>query len=154
MTCLYSLLCYKFVFFSSRRRHTRCALVTGVQTCALPIWFGGRSKHLTSAAVGSAYRVGLLIESPAPGKRLAPRHYHMLEEEHALILEGEVTLLLEGDERHVMRPGDYVGFPAGLEVGHSFLNSGTGPCRTLMIGERNPNRSEEHTSELQSLMRI
>src|SRR3546814_5441310 len=26
-----------FVFVSSRRRHTRCALVTGVQTCALPI---------------------------------------------------------------------------------------------------------------------
>src|SRR3546814_3747903 len=26
-----------FCFFSSRRRHTRCALVTGVQTCALPI---------------------------------------------------------------------------------------------------------------------
>src|SRR3546814_6756452 len=26
-----------FFFFSSRRRHTRCALVTGVQTCALPI---------------------------------------------------------------------------------------------------------------------
>src|SRR3546814_4522115 len=26
-----------YVFFSSRRRHTRCALVTGVQTCALPI---------------------------------------------------------------------------------------------------------------------
>src|SRR3546814_1898524 len=31
-------------FFSSRRRHTRCALVTGVQTCALPIYrpFGRR----------------------------------------------------------------------------------------------------------------
>src|SRR3546814_2322118 len=28
---------YDFFFFSSRRRHTRCALVTGVQTCALPI---------------------------------------------------------------------------------------------------------------------
>src|SRR3546814_2921949 len=28
-------MCY--FFFSSRRRHTRCALVTGVQTCALPI---------------------------------------------------------------------------------------------------------------------
>src|SRR3546814_5270340 len=27
-------------FFSSRRRHTRCALVTGVQTCALPIFSG------------------------------------------------------------------------------------------------------------------
>src|SRR3546814_9994288 len=28
-----------FFFFSSRRRHTMCALVTGVQTCALPISF-------------------------------------------------------------------------------------------------------------------
>src|SRR3546814_3037243 len=27
-----------FFFFSSRRRHTRCSLVTGVQTCALPIY--------------------------------------------------------------------------------------------------------------------
>src|SRR3546814_19970384 len=33
--------CYcvcELFFFSSRRRHTRCALVTGVQTCALPIY--------------------------------------------------------------------------------------------------------------------
>src|SRR3546814_7354057 len=29
--------CVFWFFFSSRRRHTRCALVTGVQTCALPI---------------------------------------------------------------------------------------------------------------------
>src|SRR3546814_1803469 len=29
---------YSVFFFSSRRRHTRCALVTGVQTCALPIF--------------------------------------------------------------------------------------------------------------------
>src|SRR3546814_5403612 len=29
--------CVFLFFFSSRRRHTRCALVTGVQTCALPI---------------------------------------------------------------------------------------------------------------------
>src|SRR3546814_7451785 len=33
------MLCYFCFFFSSRRRHTRCALVTGVQTCALPISF-------------------------------------------------------------------------------------------------------------------
>src|SRR3546814_1846747 len=32
-------------FFSSRRRHTRCALVTGVQTCALPIPFGFLVVH-------------------------------------------------------------------------------------------------------------
>src|SRR3546814_1641008 len=30
-------MCGYLFFFSSRRRHTRCALVTGVQTCALPI---------------------------------------------------------------------------------------------------------------------
>src|SRR3546814_1665762 len=30
-------LCYYVFLLSSRRRHTRCALVTGVQTCALPI---------------------------------------------------------------------------------------------------------------------
>src|SRR3546814_8092809 len=30
-------ICLFVFFFSSRRRHTRCALVTGVQTCALPI---------------------------------------------------------------------------------------------------------------------
>src|SRR3546814_5241966 len=39
---MYIMIVYSFVifdcfFFSSRRRHTRCALVTGVQTCALPI---------------------------------------------------------------------------------------------------------------------
>src|SRR3546814_10240419 len=40
-------------FFTSRRRHTRCALVTGVQTCAIPIYLcprltdvGGRKLHL------------------------------------------------------------------------------------------------------------
>src|SRR3546814_16809935 len=31
------MLLFVFFFLSSRRRHTRCALVTGVQTCALPI---------------------------------------------------------------------------------------------------------------------
>src|SRR3546814_5757960 len=33
-------------FFSSRRRHTRCALVTGVQTCALPILSNGLATTL------------------------------------------------------------------------------------------------------------
>src|SRR3546814_9366688 len=32
-------------FFSSRRRHTRCALVTGVQTCALPISVGDEDRR-------------------------------------------------------------------------------------------------------------
>src|SRR3546814_19274164 len=41
MVVLYSVIASIFLcifFFSSRRRHTICALVTGVQTCALPIW--------------------------------------------------------------------------------------------------------------------
>src|SRR3546814_763313 len=42
-----------FFFFSSRRRHTICALVTGVQTCALPIFIADRkyeydADHLRS----------------------------------------------------------------------------------------------------------
>src|SRR3546814_3887961 len=47
------------VFFSSRRRHTRCALVTGVQTCALPIcWLQvstcGRLAAVTNVRAGIA----------------------------------------------------------------------------------------------------
>src|SRR3546814_10721748 len=36
---------YCCLFFSSSRRHTRCALVTGVQTCALPIYVE-RARHI------------------------------------------------------------------------------------------------------------
>src|SRR3546814_9507837 len=44
MSCLWE--CWLFLF-SSRRRHTRCALVTGVQTCALPIsrWYAAIGRH-------------------------------------------------------------------------------------------------------------
>src|SRR3546814_10363202 len=39
-----------YFFFSSRRRHTRCALVTGVQTCALPILKDVGNTSATDAA--------------------------------------------------------------------------------------------------------
>src|SRR3546814_7048595 len=39
---------------SSRRRHTRCALVTGVQTCALPISWRSAIAHVTCASVAGA----------------------------------------------------------------------------------------------------
>src|SRR3546814_20509586 len=47
-------MCYfmRLFFFSSRRRHTRCALVTGVQTCALPIWRRLRCQELRLHCVG------------------------------------------------------------------------------------------------------
>src|SRR3546814_20653395 len=41
--------CICYFFFSSRRRHTRCALVTGVQTCALPIFIHGHADWACSA---------------------------------------------------------------------------------------------------------
>src|SRR3546814_1892122 len=45
--------CFVF-FFSSRRRHTRCALVTGVQTCALPISFAMVRRRAVAAEIGTA----------------------------------------------------------------------------------------------------
>src|SRR3546814_4064956 len=66
-------------FFSSRRRHTRCALVTGVQTCALPILAnpkvafadsrGRRMKGVVRlsivAAVAASLGAGALVSSSA-----------------------------------------------------------------------------------------
>src|SRR3546814_9770325 len=58
-------------FFSSRRRHTRCALVTGVQTCALPI--------LES----------LLMGLPVPGIFV----FRNAEKDEDLIIDGQQRLL-------------------------------------------------------------
>src|SRR3546814_3113812 len=41
-------------FFSSRRRHTRCALVTGVQTCALPIFVNDLTEDPNARAIVEA----------------------------------------------------------------------------------------------------
>src|SRR3546814_15036226 len=73
------MLCLFLFFFSSRRRHTRCALVTGVQTCALPI-FGCMLGYvldgdvpfslqkLTSAII--AHAPLSLIDGPTPLARV------------------------------------------------------------------------------------
>src|SRR3546814_9376787 len=47
---------YALFFFSSRRRHTRCALVTGVQTCALPICLGDAVDGLLVGALAGEDR--------------------------------------------------------------------------------------------------
>src|SRR3546814_7110526 len=46
-----------FFVFESRRRHTRCALVTGVQTCALPISERLGEKHVCQAQPSVGRRV-------------------------------------------------------------------------------------------------
>src|ERR1043166_7413866 len=46
-----------FFFFSSRRRHTRFRNVTGVQTCALPIYWRGDSKPATPLDQSIIYEI-------------------------------------------------------------------------------------------------
>src|SRR3546814_2431164 len=97
-------------FFSSRRRHTRCALVTGVQTCALPISEGIVARltdYLPCRTERSALQRAIrLSEIETPGRDFCVQTERL---EHGQI-EAEFSGI------------------AG--------------------------RSEEHTSELQSLMRI
>src|SRR3546814_5608553 len=64
-----------FFFFSSRRRHTRCALVTGVQTCALPIL----DELMVAGGVGELVDHRLVDEHPFGGaERLADQLLHLL----------------------------------------------------------------------------
>jgi uncharacterized cupin superfamily protein len=114
--------------------------------------FGSRYRHLTMAAVGENYHVGMQIEELSPGMQSSPAHYHMLEEEQVLILEGQVTLRL-GEETHEMKAGDYVCFPAGQRAGHCFVNNGSAVCRLLVIGEKNQNEVCVYTDSNKVLVR-
>src|SRR3546814_6074983 len=102
------------LFFSSRRRHTRCALVTGVQTCALPI-FSSNLAVLKAAA------------------------------RRALSIEGAVAPTLEA---WAVKSLQQVTTPNAVAIYRLVLSE---LHRTPELGRI---RSEEHTSELQSLMRI
>src|SRR3546814_2282274 len=68
MCCLLILICGIFLFFvfSSRRRHTRCALVTGVQTCALPISRSARRRRRRWKAGAGPSEVRLHAELAGP----------------------------------------------------------------------------------------
>src|SRR3546814_8760820 len=113
--------------FSCRRRHTRCALVTGVQTCALPIW----RLHLQPAGPvlrqqGQETVVAVLADAPvlsAVGRRRCRRIAEDAEQHRRLggVVRREVVVLQAEAERHALQQA--------------------------------VRRSEEHTSELQSLMR-
>src|SRR3546814_7394302 len=108
-------------FFSSRRRHTRCALVTGVQTCALPISFTELAHGVDEnfhAAEG--YGADVLIRWGDPMFADSPEF-------------DPANQTAEAQEKQFGYNCDYVGY------------------LPLPLGST---RSEEHTSELQSLMRI
>src|SRR3546814_9209982 len=111
------MLCCVF-FFSSRRRHTRCALVTGVQTCALPI-YADHIRHLQlRRQVADVVDVGR--------KELVVRQ--LFEDRHQGLDIERQTDTAEYTQRGTDNADD----------------------RALHHEDR---RSEEHTSELQSLMR-
>src|SRR3546814_6066362 len=117
-------------FFSSRRRHTRCALVTGVQTCALPIWRG-------ESPTFSAFR------SRRPDGRIARMDFD------AIVIGGGHNGLVCA--WYLARGGKRV-----LVLERREIVGGAAVTEEFVPGFRNStaSRSEEHTSELQSLMRI
>src|SRR3546814_5215697 len=141
---------------SSRRRHTRCALVTGVQTCALPI-----CKHgFTGDDIESAY-VG--IPKVIQG-RLTNRHPKDIQAAQ-MSLPFSVALAssiaLRAPEIPMLTVSHYLEHIHNPAVGaiEDKLKMEIDPQVEAASGKQSTAaklvvRSEEHTSELQSLKRI
>src|SRR3546814_4811682 len=127
MLCLHCCVLSVCFFFSSRRRHTSCALVTGVQTCALPIFNCISISHALDLGSSQPGRRHADQRSMARGKRFDPATRRIA----LLSLDGRCVAA----QRRLTKPLRRLApFPS-------------------LSGSRSP-RSEEHTSELQSLMRI
>src|SRR3546814_9348501 len=71
-------------FFSSIRRHTCCALVTGVQTCALPIF---RAREVTPLACHAPTHWRRLRTAAFAAERDVPMPSRPLESDHLQMLE-------------------------------------------------------------------
>src|SRR3546814_19972411 len=93
-----------YFFFSSRRRHTRCALVTGVQTCALPIFVDRRAQARVVGRLGAALAgrdgdfaddLGEDLAALGVGGVLASFDGGAATHGKTLVLRGEPALLLE-----------------------------------------------------------
>src|SRR3546814_7122862 len=129
-------------FFSSRRRHTRCALVTGVQTCALPIC-GSAADHLDLPDRERAELVHLVAGALAQG--FVDRH---AVDQDRRGPPADVRRAVAACLALRREPGDGE-FQRAHDVGAEVELL----CEFLLAYDRG-RRSEEHTSELQSLMRI
>ena len=70
-----------------------------------------------------------------PGSASSLRHYHMEQDEFAMITEGELVLV-ENDEETVMRVGDCVAWPAGVDNGHCLENRTDTTAAFLVVGTR------------------
>src|SRR3546814_9583969 len=101
---LCSMCCYFFFFFSRGRRHTSCALVTGVQTCALPIFNLGKALGVALGFALTGWLFGLLTDFSAPGwlADLAPwRSTHVLLAAISAMCLLPLLLLREPERREV-----------------------------------------------------
>src|SRR3546814_12303214 len=87
-----------FFFFSSRRRHTRCALVTGVQTCALPI---SARRPAIARAPRAADRKRMIVALKEDGDPLAADYDKARDRAEAAARiarsSGDYPLLSSGD---------------------------------------------------------
>src|SRR3546814_21128591 len=85
-------------FFSSRRRHTRCALVTGVQTCALPISKLAKGRNIIAVASGKGGEgktIVMVEQNAKKGLEFADIGY--------VLVSGETALAGRGDELQIGR---------------------------------------------------
>src|SRR3546814_4245379 len=92
-------------FFSSRRRHTRCALVTGVQTCALPICpegdddNGGCPKGKTGSSVGRGILGSVLRDAVGDAASKAGVYSYVPISEDSDTLTNAIACRLDPEEQ-------------------------------------------------------
>src|SRR3546814_2501703 len=129
-----------YFFFSSRRRHTMCALGTGVQTCALPIFDRTSCSRLNE---GLAQLASQLVAGTKEFASL--KHHDRVGAKPNAIAIGVRQLLLDQPLLSARHRRADVAPEAGVSDRQRGLR------RQLTI---DPRRSEEPTSELQSLMPI
>src|SRR3546814_8304356 len=110
-------------FFSSRRRHTRCALVTGVQTCALPI-LAVAGCEPDEVGIGPVFAVPKLLERN--GLRVDDIGLWELNEAFAVqVLYCRDKLGIPNDRLNVDGGAIAIGHPYGMSgarmVGHALI---------------------------------
>jgi uncharacterized cupin superfamily protein len=81
-------------------------------------------------------KVGIHVETLLPGRRTSWPHAESSEEEFAYVIEGHPQVWIDGDI-HALKPGDFVAFPAGTGVAHTFINNTQETCVLLVGGEAN-----------------
>ena len=68
-----------------------------------------------------------------PGAYSSQRHWHRLEDELLVMLAGEAVLIEDAGET-LVRPGDVLAWPAGVENGHRLHNRSDSDCVFIAVG--------------------